>query len=289
MIDLDGPLADLRDRIKQLQATMVAIEISSKSIPKNPVNRGGIDLSVLGPTSINTTNSMCIVFLASSFEEFYREAIAQCGLHLASVYSKVDESIKINLRSHYLSICMDKMRSSKRILTSGKPKAIDHQALSQARAILETATKFPISEDPSGLESHYLHYHANNFRPHVVDEIAQRIGISSIVDKASESTKIKSHFGETRKQVTSQKLRLKLNTFYESRNKIVHSLSGSSGYAIEYVFDYFNLIDIFCGIIKRYIEKSHHYVEIKNMPKIHNNVRKYCVVKLNQLWKDSIW
>ena len=78
----------------------------------------------------------------------------------------------------------------------------------------------------------------------MVEEIAQRLGIKSLIDNASESNKLKAYFGVTKKSEVQKRLRARMTEFYERRNGIVHSLSGTTGYAVDVVIDYIKMFEM---------------------------------------------
>ncbi|WP_262030271.1 HEPN domain-containing protein [Microvirga sp. Mcv34] len=254
-IDLESPFLDFQKRIKHLRAIMVAIEVSAKTpLPSTP-HRADVDLSIIGLTTSNTTNSMCIVFLASSFEEFFREEITQCGNYIASKYSSISEDIRIALRGSYWQICIERLRLSQNIITKNKPRSIDLKVVTEARSILESATGFPIGNDATTINGAYFPHHSRNFRPHVVEEIAARIGLSNLLQRVSDSNRLRAHFGVTKKAEVEPKLRAKLESFYITRNDIVHSLNSSTGYGVDYVFDYMEFLEIFAESVKNTLHR----------------------------------
>lgn len=74
--------------------------------------------------------------------------------------------------------------------------------------------------------------------------------MQSLIDSASESSRLKAYFGTSTKAETSKRLRVKLNEFYDRRNEIVHSLSAAAGYAVDAVLDYFEFFELFADSIK---------------------------------------
>ncbi|MBB1634794.1 hypothetical protein A9975_28560 [Cupriavidus sp. UME77] len=60
----------------------------------------------------------------------------------------------------------------------------------------------------------------------------------------AENTKIKSYFGVTVKSIAAERLKAKLDEFYDRRNEIVHSLTGNTGYAVDVVMDYIKMFEL---------------------------------------------
>jgi len=255
-VDLAGPLQDLVARTRQLRAIMALIEVSSK-VPDEIGNeaRLRVDVSQLGGITSNTANAMCIVFLASSFEEFFRELVSQCGVQLADSYSTVPTETKLIARGSYWKACLDNLRFTSRILTKDTPKTLDVDALSKAKAILDSARGFVMLDDGKSIEGKILSHHGRNFRPYVVEEIAARIGVKKILRKASDSNRLRRHFGVATVAEVEPNLIAKLNDFYQTRNDIVHSLSSSTGFGVDYVNDHIELVEAFAESLKSVLQK----------------------------------
>jgi hypothetical protein len=241
--DLDGPLQEFRDRLNQIRRILALTEASSKQPGLLSTSRSGVKLDDISLITGNTASAMALVFLASSFEEFVREEIGQCGGYLVDRYAGLTEIDRHNARSSYWSICLDKAKYLRGILTKGKPRAVDLVVVSKVKSIIESAQGFVVADDPSFIIGNNFGHHSNNFKPHVVNEIAGRIGLKDLIASASEHSKVKAHFGVTTKGESSRKLATKLDNFYDRRNEIVHSLSASSGYGVDILFDYIELFE----------------------------------------------
>lgn len=254
-VDFDGPLADFYDRAGHISRIMAAIESASRNPEVPTTNRNTIDLRRIGLQTQNTANSMAIVFLASSFEEFIREEIGQCADFLSIKYSSLAESSRIKIRGSYWASLLGRMNFSKSILTKNEPKMIDPQVLNKVRGMVESAVGFIVNDDSTKFERDNFFHHSHNFRPHVVDELAKRVGIDNIIDAVSDNTGLKSYFAVTKKSDCARMLRDKLNGFYEKRNLVVHSLNGTTGEAVDVVLDYINVFEMtaesMVNVIKR--------------------------------------
>jgi hypothetical protein len=254
-VDFDGPLDDFYNRTGHISRIMAVVEAASKTPGALGTNRPNIDLAGIGLQTENTANSMAIVFLASSFEEFVREEIGQCADFLSVKYPNLAESSRIKIRGTYWSSLLARMNFSKSILTKSDPKVIDVLALGKVRGMVDSANGFIINDDSSKFERENFFHHSHNFRPHVVDELAKRVGIDNIVDAASDNARLKTYFAVTKKSDCAKKLREKLDAFYEKRNLVVHSLNGSTGEAVDVVLDYINVLKMtaesIVAVIKR--------------------------------------
>lgn len=255
-IDLDGPLEEFRKRTNQIRAIAATIESAVKNKGLLTTNRQDVDLSTIGAETSNTTNAMSLVFLASSFEEFIREEIRQCGIYVSEKYTDLEDGHRNAVRGLYWTVCLERFRRNNTVLTKNKPKVPDTAAITQVRALLDTARGFVIDNDPMHIDQSLFYQHSNNFRPHVVDEIAQRVGIANLIDTAADSSKLRNYFGETKKMEVSKKLKAKLNDFYEKRNLVVHSLTGNTGYGVEVVWDYIDLFEFTAESIKNVLTKT---------------------------------
>lgn len=254
--DLQGPLDDLLARTNQLRAIMSLVETSARdpmsiNIPK----RRDFDRSILGGLTTNTANSMCIVFLASSFEEFFREIITQCGIQLSNSYASVSESVKLTAKNSYWKASLERLRFTNRILTRNTPRTLDLDQISKVKAILESARGFVMMDDGTAIDGKTFCHHNRNFKPDVVEEISGRIGISKVIRKSSDFHKIKVHFGLSTVSEVEPKLVAKLNDFYQTRNDIVHSLNGMTGFGVDYVNDHIDLMEAFCESLKSVFQR----------------------------------
>ncbi len=255
-IDLKGPLEDFYERTRQIRAIVSAIEAAGKQKSTLTTNRRDVDLSIIGLSTGNTVNAMSIVFLASSFEEFIREEIGQCADYLSHRYSTLSQQMRYTIRASYWSGCLERLQQNKSIMTKGKAKVPDATVMSKVRSIVESARGFVVDDDASHIDRTIFCQQSHNFRPHIVDQIGSRIGINNLVDSAADSTKLRSYFGVTKKSEVSTNLRSKLDEFYERRNDIVHSLTGTTGYAVDVVIDYIELFELTAESIQFTLAKA---------------------------------
>lgn len=242
--DLKGPLDDFYGRVQQLRLAIVAIESVGKPGAAIATSRPGIDLAAIGLETGNTTNAMSIVYLASSFEEFIREEVGGCADILVDKYAGLTPEIRDRVRSEYWHVLLARLGMSRSIMTKGKKKTIDPISVSGAKILLDTGRGFVIDDDAKQIDRGNFFHSSRNFRPHIVNEIVGRLGINDVISSAADSASIKSYFGVTKKAESGIKLRAKLDEFYDRRNLIVHSLSGATGYGVDTVFDYMNLMEL---------------------------------------------
>lgn len=248
--DLEGPLKDFYDRTAQIRRVISLVEAGSRKPKSLKTNRAGVDLSLVNLTTANTANSMSIVFLASSFEEFFREEISQCGIYFADRYKNLEDDAKYHARNSYWTLCVEKIRNVRGILTNDKPKIIDSTSISKVKNIVESARGFVVSDDSSYIDGRLFGHHQNNFKPIVVNEIAARLGVKNMVGQISESGKIKSYFGVTTKSECEKRITARLNSFYDTRNSIVHSLNNTTGYGVDIVLDHIEIFEHTAEAIK---------------------------------------
>lgn len=253
---MEGPLSDFLARTAELRRIVAAIEALAKDTSKLQTTRLGVDLAKVGSTSGNTVNAMSLVFLASSFEEFVREEIKQCVAELSVKYYAFPAEKRHALRNLYWASSLGRLNSVKSILTREKPQVIDALVIARLRSLVECTKGLVLDDDPAHLDASTMVHHSNNFKAHVVDELSRRIGMQSLVDSASESSKLKAYFGTSTKVETSKRLRVKLNEFYDRRNEIVHSLSAAAGYGVDAVLDYFEFFELFADSIKASLGKA---------------------------------
>lgn len=243
--DLDSPFDDFKLRVNHLRATLVIIESGGRKGVAGDPRYPHVDLSIVGPTTLNNVTAMSIVFLASSFEEFFREEISLCAAYLQERFFYLGDQEKLEVRNLYWSVCLDRLRSSRTLLNGAHPKAVNAEVLTAARALLDSASRFSLEADASGLNNKLFPHHSQNFRPHVVDEIACRICLKNFLDKVAVRPSVKAFFGTDKKRDTLLNLHAYLKEFYDVRNQIVHSLNQSAGYAVNIVFAYFDFFLIY--------------------------------------------
>ncbi|HEX5181882.1 MAG TPA: HEPN domain-containing protein [Allosphingosinicella sp.] len=198
-------------------------------------------------------NSMAWVFLASSFEEFYREMISQSAAQIFSNFPGMADEFRTTTRASYWDVCLQKLRFTQRITTKGKPVRIDSELLSKARVVIESAAKMVIGNDAEGVDEKLVAFHMNNFKPHVVDEIGRRIGVSSVIRSVSGTRDIKNIFPGKVNDVEIQ-LRAALTEFYDIRNEIVHSLSSAAGQGLSNVETRLSMFETFGRSIKSVLQ-----------------------------------
>ncbi|WP_432778125.1 HEPN domain-containing protein [Burkholderia gladioli pv. alliicola] len=254
--DLQGPLDDFRERMFQIRSIIVAIETAAKSPGLIKTSRANIDVSKIGTQTGNTVNAMSLIFLASSFEEFIREEISQCAGYMIDKYAGLKDETRHGVRSSYWIATLDRLKFSRSILTKKKPKIPDSVVIGKARALIEAAQGFVINDDAKFLDPTTFAQHSNNFRPHVVNEIALRLGISEFIAKVADTGKIRSYFGVSKKSDAADKLRAKLDEFYDRRNETVHSLNSATGYAVDVILDYLEMFELAAESAKNVFAKE---------------------------------
>jgi len=254
--DLQGPLDDFIDRMSQVRVVVVTLESASNPPHGLTTYRHGIDLANIDPKAGNTVNAMSLIFLASSFEEFIREEITQCAEYMMQRYSALHVDTRHLVRDAYWTATLQRLKFSRSILTKQKPKVPDVIALGKLGALVDSVRGFVVGDDAQQIEKSIFSIHANNFRPRVVDELALRLGIKELIASAAEASKIKTYFGVTRKSDAVQKLRAKLDEFYDRRNDTVHSLNGNTGYAVDVILDYLDIFEATAGSIKAVLDRS---------------------------------
>lgn len=251
--DLDGPLADFMERTTQIREIMAVVEAASRNPTALSSPRPGIDLSKISVRTGNTANSMALMFLASGFEEFIREEAIQCANYLMDRYSKLPDSNRHIIRDAYWFTSRERLKFMKSVLVKNVP---DASYISQVKSTLDALTGFVVHDDASKLVSTVFGYHANNFRPDVVTEIFKRLCIKELMPQIGESSRLKNHFGVTKKDECAKKLSAKWNEFYERRNETVHSLGGNSGFAVEVIIGYIEIFELTAESLKTVLAKN---------------------------------
>lgn len=233
LADLDGPLEDFFERAVQIRTVISLVDSSAKSSaflsPEGLVTARSLGLSARTPIS---SNSMAWVFLASSFEEYYREMIAQSAIEVFTLFSSLPDSFRINARSSYWEVCIQKLRFSRKITAKGAPVRIDNESLGRARSVIDSASRFVIGNESQGVDEKLFSFHSNNFKPHVLDEIGRRIGVTRMIRACSDTRHVRSLFIGSLNEIEAQ-FRAALDEFYDTRNEIVHSLSSVAGQGID--------------------------------------------------------
>jgi len=233
-IDLQSPLDEFHERTAEIRRIVAAIEAAAKAPAALNSLQAGVDLAKINLSTENTVNSMSLVFLASSFEEFVREEIGQCADYMIARYPHAAPQKRAVVRSSYWEAALGQLKHKKtllaRKLTKSSPKTIDSTLLNELQAILDSATGFVSRDDPSFMLRSMFSSHSNNFRPHVVNEISARLDIQDIIAKIADTARIKKITNESKRDASVKKLRSDLDNFYTRRNRIVHSLSASGGF-----------------------------------------------------------
>ncbi len=241
--DLQGPYDEFVSRLKDIRRIACAMESCYRNPSLIQSSRPTADLAGIGATTSNNVNSMAIVFIASSYEDFVREELTACANYICSNYTLTSDTVKHNIRNAYWKSTLQQLGYSKSILTQTKPNVPDPAIIAKIRSLLESASMLVLDDNPSQIDTTTVVQHNNNFRPHVVDEISARIGIRNLIARTAEGTKIKTYFGVATGADAAKRLRLKLDDFYARRNQVVHSLSSISGYGVNDVLDSIDLFD----------------------------------------------
>jgi len=254
--DLQGPLDDFYKRTGEVKKIIVAIEATIRNPGVLATSRTNAALASIDAVTGNTANAMSMVLLASSFEEFVREEIGQCADYLAGKYVGFQDNVKHSIRAAYWKGCLESLRFTGSILTTSEPRTPNPVSIGKIRNLLDSARGFVVDDDALQFNRAVFYRHSNNFRPHVVDEVGARLGIKNIIKNAADSSRIKNYFGVSRKNESYDKLKAKLEEFYERRNEIVHSLSGVTGYAVDVVLDYIVVFEMTAESIKVVLTKE---------------------------------
>lgn len=254
-IDLAGPLQEFLDRTQQIRAVPAMVEAVTRDSAAIVSTRAAVQFPSVPRSVMNTANSMSVVFLASSFEEFVREEIREAARYLGQQYASVPADTKLTARNGYWSVFLDKVRRANTIVTNKPSFAIDVAKFAEVRVLVDGAAGFVVSDDPATIDVGMFSHHANNFRPHVVDQIAARIGIKSLIRDSADYAGVKAHFGVTKKNDSYELLVAKLDTFYRLRNTIVHSTSVAQGVGIELLYEYIELFEALADGIRGSLAK----------------------------------
>jgi hypothetical protein len=239
----DLPLDEFYGRTKELRLVLATVEAARRSAGTLTTSRTRVDFADLGNVTVNTTTAMALVFLASSFEEFVREQISQCGSKVSVGYRSLNPDTRATVRDAYWKALLERIKRHGSILTKTNPRTPDIALIAQLRALLDSASGFVIEDNATKLDQTVFYQHARNFRPHVVDEIASRVGVKGLMASAADTAKLKTYFGVAKKSDCALKLKTKLDDFYRQRNEIVHSLKATSGNSVDTLFDYIQLFE----------------------------------------------
>jgi hypothetical protein len=171
-------------------------------------------------------------------------------------YPHLPDKIRHGVRNAYWAASLERLRFSPSILAKRAPRVPDAATVTKVRVLLDSIQGFVIRDDSTLLDKTVFSSHSNNFRPHVVNELGNRLGISDVIAKATDSSRLRAYFGVTKKAEVAEKLTSKLTDFYERRNETVHSLNTASGYATDVILDYINLFEMVADSIKHVLGRE---------------------------------
>ncbi|KAB7628894.1 hypothetical protein [Stenotrophomonas rhizophila] len=251
--DLEFALADFKERTKQIRQIMAVVESAGRSPAALTTPRAGIDLNKIAASTSNTANSMALIFLASAFEEFVREEAIQCGNQLMENYSTMPAKSRNAIRDSYWSVSRDRFKFTRSILVGDAPEPL---LLAKVKVTLGAMQGFVVDDDAGKLDSQTFGHHSNNFRPGTVREIFGRFAIKDLTGQLAEYGKLKGYFGVSTKAECSSKLIAKWDEFYDRRNETVHSLSGATGFAVDAVISYIELLELTAEALKSVLTKA---------------------------------
>lgn len=251
--DLDFPLEEFKARVKQIRQIMAVVEAAGRDPAALTTTRSGIDLRQINVSTSNTTNSMALIYLASAFEDHVREQAIQCGNQLMDTYAAMPASNRHTIRDNYWSLSRDRLKFTKSVLVN---KAPDPTLLGTVGSALDALQGFVIGDDASKLDSETFGHHSNNFRPGTVAEIFARFGVKDLINQLGENTRLKNYFGVSSKAQCAERLKAKWDDFYERRNETVHSLGGTSGFAVDTIESYIELFELTADALKGVLTKT---------------------------------
>ena len=101
--------------------------------------------------------------------------------------------------------------------------------MADAEALLRGLVEYPVIGNVLEFRSEYICTHDNNMRWDTVRELAGRVGVKSLGDLMFKSRQLKDVLDNPRKDRFTPTIQRKMNSFYELRNGIVHSISHNSG------------------------------------------------------------
>lgn len=254
--DLQGPYDDFVERLDDIRRIVCAVESCYRNPGLVTTARANVDLAGIGPTTSNNTNSMALVFLASSYEEFVREEISECARLLCSKYLTLPDQVRHAVRNSYWTTTLQRLGLMRSILTKVDPRTPDSVVLTKIRPMLDVAQLFVVGDDPSRIDAATTVHHSNNFRPNVVDDIGKRVGVPNLIKRTAEGSRIKTYFGVATAAAAASHLQPKLDEFYDRRNEIVHSLSSTSGYGVDYVLDWITLFEVVADSMKDALSRA---------------------------------
>jgi hypothetical protein len=181
------------------------------------------------------------------------EVAVQCGNHLMDKYATLAAATRHQIRDAYWKASRDQLRFTNTVIANKVP---DPTLLAKLRGALDSLQGFVVDDDASRLSSTAFAYHSNNFQPDVVVDILKRLGIGNLLPAVSESNKLKKFFGVSKKEECAARVKAKWNEFYDRRNETVHSLGGTSGFAVEIVFGYIEFLELVAESIKASLARS---------------------------------
>lgn len=254
--ELQPALDEFIERTDQIKAIMVGIEEAARNPTVLQTVRPNIDLSQIGMQTSSTVNAMALIFLASSFEEFVREEIRVCTAFMSTRYAKLSNDTKHTIRGLYWKTFKEQMKYMGSFVSKETPKVLDLALLTQIGDAVDSVHEFVGNDNSAKIDPGLMAKHSNNFRPHIVNQVAQRLGISNLMEKAADTTKIKAHFATSKKDDAAKLLKLKLDDFYTKRNEVVHSLTGATGYGVDFILDFVTLFEITAESVRNVLDKE---------------------------------
>jgi hypothetical protein len=181
----------------------------------------GVSLPIVPSGGQNTMAAAAIVLLAAHFEEYVRQQIEEYAKAIITEYAHFDEDFKSRFIDSY-------WRSGTARLAAIRPKGYSSW-MDDAAALLRRLVEYPVIGNVLEFRSEYICTHDNNMRWDTVRELAGRVGVKSLADLMFKSKRLKDILDNPRKDRFSPTIERKMNSFYDLRNGIVHSISHNSG------------------------------------------------------------
>ena len=204
-----------------LDSLIETIDVSASQDGVTPYEIAGNTLPIVPTGGQNTMAAAAVVLLAAHFEEYVRQQIEEYAKAVVIEYEHLDEGFRDKLIDNY-------WRSGTAKLTAIRPKGSLTWA-SEAGTLLRGMVEYPVSGNTQEFRPDYLCIHENNMRWATIVELSARVGVRSLGELMNKTRKLKDILGAARNGQFKSAIERKMNSFYEMRNGIVHSISQNSG------------------------------------------------------------
>lgn len=230
---------------------MILDDFDAALVPLREIVHSGQGTGASARARVSSVHASTLL-LAATFEEFLREMAREYAVQVVTSASSVldlpDSLLETAWRKTF-----DKFARNKTAARS-KREALEVLA-AQARPTIEALCAFIEGDIGQNIFDHLIH-NENNMRPREINSLFKLSGLSNVCAKACEKAELKAFFETDDDQKAHGEFLSALETFFDRRNQIAHSLNSVSSSAPETIFRDVEFLSAFSKGLCRTLEEQ---------------------------------